>query len=82
MFSKGQEEVVAHPKEGDHEVLSNKRPISLSPVMSKEQLAYEQFVEFLTTNNMLSSHECPVVPKPINLIQDYLNFGFIFSTFW
>ena len=49
---------------------------------SLEQLAYEQFVDFLTTNNMLSSHECPVVPKPINLIQDYLNFGFIFSTFW
>ena len=76
--------MVAHPKEGDQEVLSNKRPISLSPLMSKglEQLAYEQFVEFLTTNNMLSSHQGPVVPKPINLIQDYLNFGFIFSTFW
>ncbi|XP_068703836.1 probable 2-ketogluconate reductase [Montipora foliosa] len=75
MFSKGQEEVVVHPMEGDHWVLSNKRPISLSPVMSKEQLAYEQFVEFLTTNNMLSSHQGLVVPKPINLIQDYLNFG-------
>ena len=59
--------MVAHPKEGDHEVLSNKRTIFLSPVMSKEQLSYEQFV---------------VVPKPINLIQDYLNFGFMFSTFW
>ncbi|CAB4011738.1 Hypothetical predicted protein, partial [Paramuricea clavata] len=52
-------EVVAHLKEGDHEVAGNNRPISLLPVMSKvlERLAHDQFVDYLTTNNMLSDHQ-------------------------
>ena len=51
--------VVVHPKEGDHEVAGNNRPISLLPVLSKvlERLAHDQFVHYLTTNNMLSVHQ-------------------------
>ena len=49
-------EVVPHLKEGDHEVASNDRPISLSPVVSKvsEVIAHEQFVHYLTK---LSIHQ-------------------------
>lgn len=52
-------EVVAHLKEGDHEVAGDNRPISLLPVMSKvlERLAHDQFVDYLTTNNILSDHQ-------------------------
>ena len=52
-------EVVAHLKEGDHEVAKNNRPISLLPVLSKvlECAAHEQFSHFLASNNMLSVHQ-------------------------
>jgi hypothetical protein len=54
-----QAKVVAHPKEGDHEVAYNNRPISLLPVMSKvlEKLANDQFVDYLITSNILSDHQ-------------------------
>ena len=52
-------EVVAHLKEGDHEVAKNNRPISLLPVLSKvlEYAAHEQFSHFIASNNMLSVHQ-------------------------
>ena len=52
-------EVIAHLKEGNPEVACNTRPISLLPAMSKvlERLAHDQFVNYLTTNNMLSDHQ-------------------------
>ena len=52
-------EVVAHPKEGDHEEPCNNRPISLLPVLSKilERIVHNQFVNFLVTNNKLSIHQ-------------------------
>ena len=51
--------MVAHLKEGDHEVAKNNRPISLLPVLSKvlERVAHEQFSHFLASNNMLSVHQ-------------------------
>ena len=52
-------QVVAHPKDGDHELASNNRPISLLPALSKvlERIAHEQFVCFLTSYNKLSIHQ-------------------------
>ena len=52
-------EVVPHVKEGDHEVASNNRPISLLPVLSKviERIVHDQFVQYLTSNNKLSIHQ-------------------------
>ena len=52
-------EVVAHLKEGDHEVAKNNRPIFLLPVLSKvlERVAHKQFSHFLASNNMLSVHQ-------------------------
>ena len=46
-------------KEGDHEVSSNNRPVSLLVVASKvcERLALEQFSCHLTNNKRLSSHQ-------------------------
>ena len=50
-------EVVAHLKEGDHEVVKNNRPIYLLPVLSKvlERVAHEQSSHFRASNNMLRS---------------------------
>ena len=41
--------MVPHPKEGDHEVANNNRPISLLPVLSKvaERIAMRQFNDYL-----------------------------------
>ena len=51
--------VVAHPKDGDHEVAGNNRPISLLPVLSKvlERIAHVQLVSYLTSNNLISVHQ-------------------------
>ena len=52
-------EVVSHLKDGDHELASNNRPISLLPVLSKvgERIAHEQFVQYLTSTNKFSAHQ-------------------------
>ena len=52
-------EVVPHPKEGDHEVANNNRPISLLPVLSKvaERIAMRQFNDYLTSHNRLTRHQ-------------------------
>ena len=41
------EEVVSHPKDGEHEEPSNNRPMSLLPVLSKvlERIAHDQFFD-------------------------------------
>ena len=46
-------------KEGDHEVATNNRPMSLLPALSKviELVAHEQFVYYLTTKGKLSVHQ-------------------------
>ena len=51
-------EVVPHPKEGDHEVANNNRPVSLLPVLSKvaERIAMRQFNDYLTLHNRLTRH--------------------------
>ena len=52
-------EVVPHPKEGDHEVANNNRPVSLLPVLSKvvERIAMRQFNDYLTLHNRLTRHQ-------------------------
>ena len=50
------EEVVPIPKEGNHEIVSNNRPISLLPILSKvcEKVALNQLTEYLNKYNLLS----------------------------
>ena len=52
-------EVTPIPKEGDHELANNNRPISLLPVISKvcERVALHQLTSYLTTNHRLSVHQ-------------------------
>jgi hypothetical protein len=52
-------EVTPIPKEGDHELANNNRPISLLPVLSKvcESVAFHQLTSYLTTNHRLSVHQ-------------------------
>lgn len=52
-------EVIPHPKEGDHEVASNNRAISLLPVLSKvaERIAMRQFNDYLTLHYRLTKHQ-------------------------
>ncbi|CAB3980661.1 Hypothetical predicted protein [Paramuricea clavata] len=52
-------EVTPIPKEGDHELANNNRPISLLPVLSKvcERVALDQLTSYLTTNHHLSVHQ-------------------------
>ena len=49
-------EVVPIPKEGNHEIASNNRPISLLPILSKvcEKVALNQLTEYLNKYNLLS----------------------------
>ena len=52
-------EVVPQPKEGDHELTNNNRPISLPPSASKicERIALKQFVKYLKDNDLLTTHQ-------------------------
>ena len=52
-------EVIPLLKEGDHEVASNNRPLSLLSVVSKvcEKIVLEQFTDYLVSNNRLTSHQ-------------------------
>ena len=52
-------EVVSHPKEGDHEVANNNRPVSLLPVLSKvaDRIAMRQLNDYLTLHNRLTRHQ-------------------------
>ena len=49
-------EVVPIPKEGNHKIASNNRPISLLPILSKvcEKVALNQLTEYLNKYNLLS----------------------------
>ena len=52
-------EVIPLLKEGDHEVASNNRPLSLLAVFSKvcKRVALDQFSDYLSYNSRLSSHQ-------------------------
>ena len=46
--------------EGDHELANNNRPISLIQSIAGvcERIALEQFMSYLTGNNLLTRHQC------------------------
>ena len=46
-------------KDGNHEITNRNRPISLLPILSKacERVAHDQFMEYLTLKNRLSSKQ-------------------------
>lgn len=52
-------EVVPHPKEGDYELATNNRPISLIQSTAKvcERIALEQFMSYLMDNDILTRHQ-------------------------
>ena len=52
-------EVIPIVKDGDHEVASNNRPISLLAIASKvcEKIVLEQFSSYLISKNLLSPHQ-------------------------
>ena len=52
-------EIIPQPKEGDHEIAGNNRPISLLPVLSKviERVALEQFTMYLNDTGNLTIHQ-------------------------
>ena len=52
-------EITPIPKQGNHELPNNSRPISLLPVLSKvcERVAYNQFVTYLTTKKRLTTKQ-------------------------
>ena len=52
-------EITPIPKQGNHELPNNNRPISLLPVLSKvcERVAYNQFVTYLTTKKTLTTKQ-------------------------
>lgn len=52
-------EIIPLPKNGDHEVPDNNRPVTLLPSLSKvnERIAMLQFNEYLTRKNLLTSHQ-------------------------
>ena len=52
-------EVIPHPKEGDHELPNNNRPISLLPALSKvlKRIALNQYLDYLTSHGRLTTHQ-------------------------
>jgi len=52
-------EVKPIPKEGDHEIANNNRPISLLPILSKvcKRVAHNQLMEYLTSKGRLSTKQ-------------------------
>ena len=52
-------EVVPLPKDGDHELANNKRPVSLLPAASKvcERIALNQLTSYMNKNNRLTKHQ-------------------------
>jgi len=52
-------EVIPLPKDGDHEVSNNNRPVSLLPAASKicERVALNQLMTYMTTKRRLSEHQ-------------------------
>ena len=52
-------EVVPLPKDGDHEMANNNRPVSLLPAASKvcERIALNQLTYYLNKNNRLTEHQ-------------------------
>ena len=52
-------EITPIPKQGNHELPNNNRPISLLPALSKvyEKVAYNQFVTYLTTKERLTTKQ-------------------------
>ena len=51
--------VVPLPKDGDHEMANNNRPVSLLPVTSKvcERIALNQLSSYMNKNNRLTEHQ-------------------------
>ena len=52
-------EVVPLPKDGDHELANNNRPVSLLPAASKvcERIALNQLTSYMNKNNRLTEHQ-------------------------
>ena len=52
-------EVVPLPKDGDHEIANNNRPVSLLPAASKvcERIALNQLICYMNKNNRLTEHQ-------------------------
>ena len=52
-------EVVPLPKDGDHELANNNRPVSLLPAASKvcEWIALNQLTSYMNKNNRLTEHQ-------------------------
>ena len=52
-------EVVPLPKDGDHEMANNNRPVSLLPATSKvcERIALNQLSSYMNKNNRLTEHQ-------------------------
>lgn len=52
-------EVVPLPKDGDHEMANNNRPVSLLPAASKicERIALNQLTSYMNKNNRLTEHQ-------------------------
>ena len=52
-------EVVPLPKDGDHELTNNNRPVSLLPAASKvcERIALNQLTSYMYKNNRLTEHQ-------------------------
>ena len=52
-------EITPIPKQGNHKLPNNNRPISLQPALSKvcERVAYNQFVPYLTTEERLTTKQ-------------------------
>ena len=63
-------EVIPLPKDGDHEIPNNNRPVSLLPAASKicERVALNQLMTYMTTKRRLSEHQRSFIRvKPLTL---------------